>query len=297
MRTSRERAGAGDIHRQMGRTFILGSLCVLIGCANAGDDLSDTSPGPGSPYWASGSATNEGKSTHLWIVNHAVTLLGQHGESRAQRAHAWMTSSACAPRWRQALDDADHKVSYNNWYTWKSHFYDPSTGTNYLGGSDPVAYGEALEHLATARARLAVGDAYKGCYELGLSLHYATDMTQPMHAANFAATDWPLDLHSHLEDRAVDVQNSFVVNTWSGVPAGSASQVLWELAWSSNSKWPGMWDALAAAYASHCGDIDDQWFDSTGCWAGDAGVDAAIGAALRQAQTDTAAFLYAADLP
>lgn len=281
----------------MGRAFITSLLFVLVGCANAGDEAESTTQGHGTPYWASGSSTNEGKSTHLFIANHAVALLGQHGEPRAQRAYAWMTSSSCANRWRQGLDDADHKVGYNNWFTWKSHFYDPSTGTNYLGSTHPVAYDEALEHLATARSRLAAGDAYKGCYELGLALHYATDMTQPMHAANYAATDWPLNLHSHLEDRAVAVQNAFVVSSWSGVPTGSVGQVLSQLAWTSNGEWPGMWWALASAYGSRCGDIDDQWFDSTGCWEGDAGVDAAIGAALRQAQTDTAAFLYAADLP
>lgn len=277
----------------------------LFGCATAvdgsdatGDEL-DTAGVEGAPYWSSGSTTDEGKSTHLWIVDHARAILGKHQTlTRAARAFAWLNDSACSPRWRQGLADADDKVSYNNWWTWKSHFYDPSTGTNYLGGTSPVAYNEALSHLANAKTGLSKGDVKNGCYELGLALHYATDMTAPQHAANFAATDRPIQLHSHIEDRATDVQSQFVVLDWSGPPTGSVNTVLTNLAWTSHDLWPSLWTSLANAYSARCGDnIDDYTFDHTSCWQGDAGVDAQLGVALRQAQISTAAFLYAADLP
>lgn len=271
---------------------------MLFGCATADDPYDDNGPDPGVPYWGAGSTTDEGKSTHLFIVNRAMAILGKHQSlPRAAKAYARLSNAACSSRLRQGLDDADHKVSYNNWWTWKSHFFDPSTGTNYLGDDDPVAYDEALEHLATARSRLAAGDVTKGCYELGLALHYVTDIMQPMHAANFAATDRPLKLHSNLEDRAADVQDRFTATDWSATPTGSAATVLANLAWISNGMWPGMWNALANAYASRCDAIGDYYLDHTSCWSGDAGVDAAIGVALRQSQVGTAAFLYAADLP
>jgi phospholipase C len=273
------------------------SIAAVVGCATA-DDPSHDAPVAGSPYWASGSATNEGKSTHLFIVNRAVGILGRHlALPRAARAYAWLTNPTCSSQWRKGLDDADHEVRYNNWYTWQSHFYDPATGTNYLGNTDPVAYDAALEHLATARAALAYGDATNGCYELGLALHYATDLTQPMHAANFAATDSPVYLHSNLEDRAVAVQNQFAITDWAGAPSDGVAVVLADIAWTSNGLWPATWNALANAYAARCAHIDSYLLDHTRCWSGDAGVDAAIGIALRQAQTSTAAFLYAADLP
>lgn len=273
-------------------------VVVLFGCASADDPYSDTSPPNGVPYWEAGSTTDEGKSTHLFIVNRAMAILGKHTSlPRAARAYAWLTDPACSAQWRKGLDEADSKVGYNNWYTWKSHFYDPSTGTNYLGGDDPVAYEEALERLAKAKAKLASGDVKNGCYELGLSLHYATDIMQPMHAANFAATDRPLKLHSNLEDHAADVQGRFVVTDWTNAPTGSVGALLSNLAWASHDHWPAMWNALANAYASRCGKIGSQILDRTSCWKGDAGVDAAIGVALRNAQVGTAAFLYAADLP
>lgn len=274
---------------------------VAFGCATANDpadELSDTQSGK-TPYWSAGSATNEGKSTHLWIVNHAVTILGKHQTlAKASKAYARLTNPACKPHWQAGLQDADDKVGYNNWYTWRSHFYDPSTGTNYTGGSNPVAYKEALSHLATAKTKLAANDVKNGCYELGLALHYATDLTQPMHAANFAATDRPLNLHSHLEDRATVVQNQFVVADWTGTPTGTVNQVLLDIAWAANAQWSSMWSALDNAYRVKCNDdIDDEWFDSKGCWEGDAGVDNAIGASLRSSQSATARFLYAADIP
>jgi phospholipase C len=275
------------------------SLCVLFSCASAGGDDGGDTNAPGAPVdWEAGSVTDPGQSTHLFIVNHALDILGHHlADAHASSAYNRLTTSACRSRWQQGLYDADHKVSYNNWYTWSSHFYDPSTGTNYLGFSSPVAYTEALKHLATAKSKLAGNDVYNGCYELGLSLHYATDLTQPMHAANYAATDRPLDLHSHMEQRAVAIQNGYAVSDWTGAPTTSINDTLTAIAWASYDEWPSLWNALDNAYSAECGySIDDYTLDHTSCWQGDAGVDAAIGVALRQAQASTAAYLYAADI-
>ena len=87
--------------------------------------------------------------------------------------------------------------------TWASHFYDPDTGLNYKGQKSPTAYDQGLAHLANARAALAKGNRANGCYELGLSLHYFTDITQPMHASNYTATNYPVELHSDFESYAM----------------------------------------------------------------------------------------------
>src|SRR5262249_30468065 len=123
--------------------------------------------------------------------------------------------------------------------SWMSHFYDPDSGKNYEGlakSSDlsddaiqhPIftaikanvevngrvrteARGTALCGVGRAKALPAEKNhpaphatepkdlRLRGCYELGLALHYFTDITQPMHAANFAATDRPRLLHSNWE--------------------------------------------------------------------------------------------------
>jgi len=285
----------------MGHTFATISLLALVGCASTAEENTSSTaelPGEEVAYWEAHSVTEENGNTHLFIVNRAVEILGKHTTlPRAASAFARLNDGVCRTRWRQGLYDADHKVSYNNYWTWKSHFYDPSTGTNYFGSTDPVAYGKALEHLTEAKKDLATNDVTHGCYELGLALHYATDITQPMHATNFPATDRPLNLHSHLEERALAVQTLYVAADWSATPTGTVNANLTAMAWTSHDLWPSTWAALGHAVNVKCGDnIDSYTLDHTDCWQGDPGVDAAIGAALRKAQTGTAAFLYAADI-
>src|SRR6185437_2592082 len=150
-----------------------------------------------------------------------------------------LDASDCRPSWHQGLADADFKAAYNGgWFdvpvggstaelilagaTWNSHFYDPDTGLNYEGQSSPTAYDQALAHLANARTKLPTNRA-GACYELGLSLHYFTDITQPMHASNYTAKDWPLELHSNYESYAMTVQARYATTTWAGPTSGDAS--------------------------------------------------------------------------
>src|SRR5262249_55712117 len=91
----------------------------------------------------------------------------------------------------QGLYDADMKAPYNNPAffgrapTYCSHFYNPDTGVNYLGRSRPTALTEGMKFFEQAVSDFQSGDPAKAGYHLGLSAHYFTDMTQPMHASNF----------------------------------------------------------------------------------------------------------------
>ncbi|RMH43057.1 MAG: hypothetical protein D6689_06200 [Deltaproteobacteria bacterium] len=269
----------------------------------------DAGPDDGTLYWETLSAAEEAYSTHLWIVDRAVDILARHsGEADAAAAVARMRDPSCEPRWQQGLFDADYKAEYNDgrrdlepgastWQiwrsgaTWKSHFYDPATGTNYKGESSPVAKERALQFAADARALLADGNVYDGCYALGLALHYMTDITQPMHAANFTAVDSPIRLHSHVEEYTLDIQDRYARADWSGPTAATPDAIVELAAWTANAQWPAMRGAIEAAYGDRCWSMSLYWFDSEGCWQGDAAVDAAIGRALRTAQDATAQFL------
>ena len=77
------------------------SLCVLFGCASAGgDDTSETNTMSGKTvYWEAGSVTDEGQSTHLFIVNHALDILGHHlADAHASSAFNRLTTTACRSR-------------------------------------------------------------------------------------------------------------------------------------------------------------------------------------------------------
>jgi len=284
-------------------------LLTLSACAEPAD-----APGSEPIAWETQSPNEELHSTHLWIVDRAIDQLGRQGTTAATSAYRLLTKASCRNAWQQGLFDADYKAPYHGGWgdlkvgaseteialagaTWVSHFYDPSTNTNYVGLSSPTARTETLSHGATARSRLATGDIKGGCYELGLALHYFTDITQPMHAVNFTATDSPTTLHSDIELRAMSIQSGFAIASTATLSAGTPAAEIDEAAWRSHDQWPALIGAVETAYAGRCGSIDNFPVDVTFCWQGDAGVDAAIGASLRTAQTATAELVLALDLP
>ncbi|MGZ3407191.1 MAG: hypothetical protein ACXVAN_12150 [Polyangia bacterium] len=264
--------------------------------------------------WDDESVDDETRSTHLWIVDRALGLLaGRTDLPQAAAAITLLDAADCRPSWHQGLADADFKGAYNggafdvpvggsttllvlSGATWASHFYDPDSGLNYKGQKTPTAYDQALAHLANARAQLAKNRA-NACYELGLSLHYFTDLTQPMHASNYTAKDWPIELHSDYETYGMAQQARFAASSWSGPTSGDASAQLLAAAHASKPRWPTLKSAIAAAYAARgCGKLSSYWTDHTSCWTGDAGVDVQLAAELVASQNATANYLYAIDL-
>lgn len=264
--------------------------------------------------WDAESVDDETRSTHLWMVNRALDLLAARSEPQAVAAVALLDASDCRPSWHQGLADADFKAAYDGGLfdvpvgasttelvlsgaTWASHFYDPDTGLNYKGQRSPTAYDQSLAHLGNARAALKKGNRANGCYELGLSLHYFTDLTQPMHASNYTAKDWPVELHSDFESYAMAEQARFAATTWPGPTSGDAATQLLAAAHASKPRWPTLKTAIANAYAARgCGKFSSYWTDHPSCWEGDATVDAAMGGDLVTSQQATASYLFAIDL-
>jgi phospholipase C len=298
----------------------------MAGCAgqvNGGDEQLAEDPtheevlpdGTRRTDWDAESADDETKSTHLWIVNRALDLLAQRRDvPQVDHVVTLMQSSDCQPQWHQGLVDADFKGAYNGgrWdvavggssaaliaagANWAGHFYDPDTGLNYQGNANPVAYTEGLKHLANTRSMLAANNRTGACYELGLSLHYMTDITQPMHASNYTAKSWPLELHSNVEGYAVTKQAGWAVHTWAGPGSGDAPTNLMAFARASKARWPLLKAAIAASYSARCSNFDSYYLDHTNCWQNDGAVDAQLADELAQAQTATATYLSVLALP
>jgi phospholipase C len=264
--------------------------------------------------WDAESVDDETRSTHLWIVNRAIGLLAARSEPQAVAAVALLGAADCRPSWHQGLADADFKAAYNGGLfdvpvgasttelvlsgaTWASHFYDPDTGLNYKGQKSPTAYDQGLAHLGNARAALGKGNRANGCYELGLSLHYFTDITQPMHSSNYTATNYPIELHSDFESYAMAQQTRFAATTWTGPTSGDASAQLLAAAHAAKPRWPTLKTAITNAYSARgCGRFSSYWTDHTNCWEGDATVDGDLGVDLVAAQQATASYLFALNL-
>ncbi len=183
-------------------------------------DLSTHGDGPAPAVaghqlgWDTESVTDETASTHLWIVNRAATLAqGQGAEGQAVSALVRPTSGTTIFRQNlcQGLYDADFKAEYNNtsWgvTTYKSHFYDPDSGQNWVGDTSPTAVTQGVSFFNDAVAKYKAGDLAGAGYSLGLALHYFTDLTQPMHAANFTWLSSMLPgYHSAFEVYAMGLQ-------------------------------------------------------------------------------------------
>ena len=146
------------------------------------------------PQWDAESVFDEAQSTHLWIVNRAANLAQQQGTYGQKvcglvkpfkgRLGDLFHDNLC-----QGLYDADFLPAYNNpvggLTTYMSHFYDPDTGLNWLHASSPTGLTNGSLFYNQAASYFKAGDMQNAGYNLGLAMHYMTDLTQPMHAANF----------------------------------------------------------------------------------------------------------------
>jgi hypothetical protein len=287
---------------------------MVAGCGAAPSAESTTPanvPPEGTPtlLWDAESVNDETQSTHLWIVNRAIDLLRAQGaDANAAGAVAWLNRADCLPSWHQGLLDADFKAAYNDGRsdlpigastvqialagtTWASHFWDPDTNENYEGQTSPTGRTRITDQLANFHAAQA-SNVPSACYALGLALHYFTDLTQPMHASNYTAKDWPLELHSNWESYAMQKQAAYVTTEFT-VPTLTLDALVNSVAHTSKSYWPQIEGAIATAYgAAKCSKFSSYYLDHTSCWEGNASVDAWIGVALQSAQSETAQFLY-----
>ena len=167
------------------------------------------------PMFAANDPFDAAKSTHLFIVKMAAKVASKQGKVgkkfydifRPDQVHGDVFHEAVC----QGVYDADYLPQYNNpandgkliQPTYKSHFYDPDTGKNWLGDTDPTALTMGHKLCLDSLYAYHRGDMRAAGYALGLSLHYLTDLGQPMHAANFTWLGPPMGWHSKFEEEIV----------------------------------------------------------------------------------------------
>lgn len=277
--------------------------------------------------WDAESVDNETRNTHLWIVNRALDILGSHPElDTANTVFQRLNEPTCRTAWQQGLIDADFLAKYNGGMSdlpipastlqiasaqssWKSHFYDPESGLNYDGQADPTAFTQTMLFAAAGAPIEVETGAFNEtspCYNTGLSLHYFTDLTQPMHAANFTALSRPRGLHSNIEGHAMTLQGRVQLNDWTAIPSDSLSAFVQSVALESKAEWTEMLESISNAYTRSsdsnpitCGDLAEasnifltQEFDHPTCWNHDDEVNATISRSLENALDRTAQFLF-----
>lgn len=189
------------------------------------------------PGWDMKDRDDPSKNTHLWIVLQALEMVHRLSGWRGAAAQAvWELALDHSADLHQGIWDADFVSPYND-LGWAFHFYDPDTHRNWL---DPTLYPEkcletarywgALCEMSSWRAYQS-GDLSTAAYQLGLALHFLTDVGQPMHAANFTSKDRPYLYHSGFEAYVLDWTNQTQPQPIPYVQTISASSIMGYIQW------------------------------------------------------------------
>lgn len=152
--------------------------------------------------------------THFRIVEMAVHYL-RHMENPTREARfiseMWDRGSVKIAEGLKGADEWDDwKPTHPIWAMFYYHFYNPDTGTSFPWPSDwyrnnAVSKGTETFDNSVRMYREGAHRHAEAFVHLGLTLHYLTDLCQPMHAANFINNpllgDWR---HSGYETYAED---------------------------------------------------------------------------------------------
>lgn len=139
------------------------------------------------------------KQAHKRVVERAADLLAalRTLPEVARFLDAYWANATFREYVFKGLEDADAKSPWKD-NNWESHFYNHSNYQNYRGRLEKTALSEGRryfglsQHMGQRIFRMKDHPNGPGNtlfkhagYYLGLSLHFLTDLTQPMHAANF----------------------------------------------------------------------------------------------------------------
>jgi hypothetical protein len=169
---------------------------------------------------------------HMTIVNQGIACLRDPWSPTPESVKflkIWDELQSHQSELWTGLREADYRSDLND--TWGgvpyyvSHFFDAASGKNYWGQYQPGNPGQTARDRGCHYFRASVtaycsdsvipGTGETPLEGLGIALHYLTDLTQPMHAANIPNIfgdheDWPLLdwRHSKWEDYAESVARS-----------------------------------------------------------------------------------------
>ena len=260
-------------------------------------------------------------NTHLWVVNRAIDLLAYSDDPLAKQIAALMNTPAVRTQWEQGLWDGDDDTYKDGASLTKlgTHFYN-AAGKDYFGNATTLTTYEFIGYDSTATvqgnnpnardmaksflgkvtlAGLQSADPSASAHALGLVLHYASDMTQPMHTSSFSALSVPLMLHPYYEFYVPSIQARYPASAdwdkrWLGQ---SADATFVSMSAKSNGYAKDLMDKLHIDGGSGICTIPnvEGIGPYTGyCFTGDPDVDAVTGQILTDGYQSMASFIYAA---
>lgn len=297
--------------------FLSGARCYPNeGTCDSGEEfyasLCYTACPAGSKRTAVSTCTHEIKwrgNTHLWVVNQAIELLKNNDSSIAQQAVEKLNNSECRASWEKGLWDADDPdgdlVDSPSTSAGGTHFYnaaghdawgDPIDYKTYMiAGTSKDSNGNARIEAKSNIDKIGHFEDTDDCYSLGLALHYATDMTQPMHTTGFSGASIPIMLHPTLEEYIPTIQTRFPgTATWDQAYSDMEPDLVFhEIALKSAGFSEGLMDVLENDDGTFCTMTPESGITYSGyCFLNDADVDNKMGEILKAGYQTVASYLY-----
>jgi phospholipase C len=202
-----------------------GNAVAVIPSVNAIGEGSLAKPGPQARASVVGFDTEspfiEEQSSHLWIVNRAADLAQSDPSGNGQKMFALMQpykgeiGDPFHDGWCQGLYAPDFVSPWcgpgKGFYaTYAAHFYDPRTGKNWLYSKSWTAVVVGNKLFWESLQAYADGNLAEAGYKLGMSLHYLTDLTQPMHSSSFTyLSSSDIGYHTAFESLVLETQSQY----------------------------------------------------------------------------------------
>lgn len=246
-------------------------------------------------------------NTHLWVVNRALDLLANSPDPAAKYAAGVLRSGTCNGRMMDGIWDADDgTLADSDDSSHGSHFYNAAGRDAFGSVTSVIGYliagfdvGLLRNAKGSIRDRLKLAGNLSNddqCREMGLALHYLTDLTQPMHSASLSALQAPPILHPALEDYVPAIQARFTPNAaWDRRWVGSSpDSIAVQTSTRANGYAPGLMKLFEYNGTVCSVQIPEGWIYTGRCFLHDPAVDAKIGELLQDAYQSTASFIYSA---
>ncbi|MCT4597386.1 MAG: zinc dependent phospholipase C family protein [Vallitalea sp.] len=169
------------------------------------------------------------ESTHTLLVEQGLNILINDLSMEDKQNNELMNVLSEINHYMQQLKQGsvDPDFSKSNFSLYQDHFYDPTTNTNFTSKTDlelgvlDYVYQHALyrskEYVGWAIQYWMDGNHEKSIYNLGLAMHYFSDLCHPHHASNaIGGTRELFTKHSTFESYIEERKDSYSIQSLGG---------------------------------------------------------------------------------
>ncbi|SFR84639.1 zinc dependent phospholipase C family protein [Anaeromicropila populeti] len=140
--------------------------------------------------------------THQYIVNSAVLILAKDQGTSKFNETQYLTILRNYTDWPDVIGNE------TDYLTFAGHFYDPSTGKNWLGQKSPTAKTRGVSYYNKAVTAYRSGNISLAFQYIGIGSHYVSDINEPHHASNLTAIN---SNHTEFEEYVDANRTSFII--------------------------------------------------------------------------------------